>query len=254
MAEGSGASRRQFLRNTLGLAGGLVAGGTAVAEMCGITPAQTEGPFYPLTFITDDSINDLTIIEGHAKHARGEVVHITGRVLDTSCRPIKGALVEIWQAAESGRYNHPSDTSGLELDPDFQNWGEFVTDDDGRYAFRTIVPGHYPADVGWTRPPHVHYKVTRRGFRELVTQMYFTPESFEGAKVQLVRDLNERDLILKEVPNRESVIVRFDKIDSARTVGPLLAYRSGKLVQVGDLVAPAGAKVGNFDVTLRSAR
>ena len=186
MSHESGNSRRQFLVKSIGLTGGFLAAKMAVAETCGPTPAQTPGPLYPVAKITDNSINDLTFIEGHAKLAKGEVVYITGTVTDESCRPIRDALVEVWQASESGRYDHPSDTSGLQRDPNFQNWGEFVTDVQGHYVFKTIVPGHYPADADWFRPPHIHYKITKRGYRELVTQMYFTGNSFEGEKENLV--------------------------------------------------------------------
>ena len=59
------ASRRQFLKGAAIAGGGMFTLQAAVAEMCGVTPAQTPGPYYPLSFKTDDSINDLTIIDGH---------------------------------------------------------------------------------------------------------------------------------------------------------------------------------------------
>lgn len=256
--EKSKASRRQFLKGAAIAGGGMFTLRSAFGEMCGVTPAQTPGPFYPQAFKTDDSINDLSIIDGHAKTAKGEIVYITGTVQDGDCRPVAGALVEIWQAAASGRYDHPADDSGLEVDPDFQGWGEFLTDNDGRFAFKTVVPGHYPADEHWLRAPHIHYKVTKRGFHEVVTQMYFTPTSFTGEKAKLVAKLNDEDLILREVPGKERVIVEFTKATKAVTVGPLLAYRkqSGavKLVEVGMLTAAAGEKLGNFPLFIRSAR
>ncbi len=255
MKNDSSPSRRELLRNSLGLAGGLVALTHAVAEACGLTPAQTSGPFYPVSKITDESINDLTRIQGRTKMAKGEVVYISGTVTDESCKPITGALVEFWQAAASGRYNHPSDTSGLELDPDFQNWGEFLTDGEGKFCFKTIIPGHYPADTNWTRPPHIHVKVSKRGMRELVTQMYFTPNSFEGAKVALVEELNRKDSILQAVHDKDLVIVSFTRTTTATTVGPLVAYRqTGEnvtLVKVGELVAAKHEKLGTFNITMK---
>jgi protocatechuate 3,4-dioxygenase beta subunit len=255
-----GASRRQFLRTAALTGGGLFALQSAVAEMCGLTPPQTEGPFYPVSKITDDSINDLSVIDGHSHHAKGEVVYISGVVEDEDCNPVEGALVEIWQAAASGRYDHPADDSGLEKDGDFQGWGEFITGADGRYAFKTIVPGHYPADLstGWYRPPHIHFKITRRGFHESISQMYFTPSSFTGEKARLIEKLNHDDLILKRVDHPERVVIPFAPAKADTEVGPLLAYRmkGGKvtLTKVGLIVAATGEKIGSFDLVLRQAR
>ena len=114
---------------------------------------------------------------------------VQGRVLDSQCRPIAGADVEIWQACASGRYNNPKDDNPAAIDPHFKYWGETRTDANGAYQFKTIVPGAYPADTDWMRPPHIHFKVSRLGFHELVTQMYFAGNP-----------LNDQDQILKDVP------------------------------------------------------
>ncbi len=248
-------SRRGFLSKTLGLSTGLFASAKVLGEVCQITPAQTKGPFYPLSKITDNTINDLSFIQGHNKSARGLVVYITGVIQDERCQPVEGALVEIWQAADSGRYNHPSDESGLELDLDFQCWGEYLTEANGRYAFKTILPGSYPADVGWFRPPHIHFRVTKRGFQEMITQSYFAHTSFTGDLAKKLEELNRKDLILQSLSNPKSVIVEFDAVGKETEVGSLLAYEESngqeKLVKVGTLKAQEGEKVGNFAVTLR---
>ena len=193
--------RRQLFKISLGALASaplLTSAGQAVAEVCaGKTPAQTEGPFYPVDTRTERDW-DLTVLNGRTTSAVGEKIYIVGRVTDQNCNPVSGAIVEIWQAAASGRYNHPGDTSGLALDPNFQYWGRVLTDDDGRYLFKTIIPGDYPASSTWQRPPHVHYKVQKRGYRELTTQMYFGGNA-----------LNDRDLILGGLPaaERSKVIV-----------------------------------------------
>ena len=225
-------SRRRFMKWGATAAGALVAAnpiGRALAESrrsvqaCGLTPAQTAGPFYPgeSQFHTD---NDLTQVPGASQRALGQVIYIRGQVIDTACRPIAGANVEIWQACASGRYNNPKDPNPAPLDPHFKYWGETHTDEQGRYEFKTIIPGAYPADVGWDRPPHIHVKVARLGYRELISQMYFAGEA-----------LNESDLILREVPagDRSRVIVEF------RPVGPELE---------------PGALIGEFDLCLRRVR
>jgi len=115
----------------------------------------------------------MTMINGRSVAALGEVVEIKGRILDTDGTPIAGALVDIWQANAAGRYAHESDPNTAPLDDNFQGWARLVTDDDGRYSIRTIKPGAYPAEEGWVRPPHIHYKVARRGFKEITTQLWF---------------------------------------------------------------------------------
>jgi protocatechuate 3,4-dioxygenase beta subunit len=167
------------------------------------TPAQTEGPFYPVLDQLDTDA-DLVQVSGTTSGAKGKTIIVEGVVTDQTCTPVPGALVEIWQACESGRYNHPSDTNPAPLDPNFQYWGKAVTDSEGKYRFRTIVPGAYPADANWIRPPHIHFKVSRLGYMELITQMYFAGQG-----------LNEKDLILKRLKKSEQtkVIVDFKEVE-----------------------------------------
>ncbi len=167
--------------------------------------ADTEGPFYPEKD-QEDKDNDLTRVRGRNKSAKGEVFIIQGKVTDSDCRPVEGALVEIWQACATGRYNHSADpNTDAQLDEDFQYWGRDTTDKEGKFWFRTIKPGAYPAIPGvWDRPPHVHFKVQKRGYRELTSQMYFAGES-----------LNEKDRILNDLTEAEkrNVIVDFTPLE-----------------------------------------
>lgn len=141
---------------------------------CVPTPAQTSGPFYPTGDQPDEDF-DLTRVAGRDGVAEGEVIHVRGRVLDEECRPVADALVEIWQANTHGRYHHERDTSPAPADPNFQGWGEVVTNETGEYGFRTVLPGPYGAG-NQMRTRHIHFRVARRGYRELVTQMYFEGE------------------------------------------------------------------------------
>lgn len=131
------------------------------------TPTQTEGPFYPTPRMRfQDADNDLIRIEGAVRQAGGVVMHLTGRVLDQAGKPVPGARVEIWQCDANGRYLHTGDTNPEPRDPDFQGFGHVVTEADGAYAFRTIMPVAYPG-----RTPHIHVKVLHAG-GELTTQFY----------------------------------------------------------------------------------
>jgi protocatechuate 3,4-dioxygenase, beta subunit len=118
--------------------------------------------------------DDLT--SQHAGDPLGERIVVTGRVLDSSGRPVPNTLVEVWQANASGRYVHLVDQHPAPLDPNFTGAGRCITDVDGRYRFVTIKPGAYPwknHENAW-RPAHIHFSVFGTAFSQrLVTQMYF---------------------------------------------------------------------------------
>ena len=70
----------------------------------------------------------------------GERIIVTGRVLGSDGKPLRGQLVEIWQANAAGRYRHAVDTHDAPLDPNFTGCGRCLTDDDGAYRFTTVLP------------------------------------------------------------------------------------------------------------------
>lgn len=70
----------------------------------------------------------------------GERLIVQGRVLDTEGKPLRGTLVEIWQANAAGRYRHKHDRWAAPLDPNFHGAGRCLTDDEGRYRFVTVKP------------------------------------------------------------------------------------------------------------------
>ncbi|MBN9243043.1 MAG: protocatechuate 3,4-dioxygenase subunit beta [Mesorhizobium sp.] len=138
-----------------------------VSEMTG--PRFGHGLLGPLD-------NDL--IRNFAKDSEpiGQRIVVHGRVLDENARPVSGALLEFWQANAGGRYRHKKEAYLAPLDPNFGGCGRTVTDDDGRYWFRTIKPGAYPWPNGvndW-RPAHIHFSIFGHAFTQrLITQMYF---------------------------------------------------------------------------------
>ncbi|EFC80052.1 protocatechuate 3,4-dioxygenase subunit beta [Parafrankia sp. EUN1f] len=117
---------------------------------------------------------DLTI--GHAGEPIGERIIVAGRITDSAGRPVRGQLVEIWQANAAGRYVHLRDQHPAPLDPNFTGAGRCLTDGDGQYRFQTIKPGPYPwrnHRNAW-RPAHIHFSLFGTEFSQrLVTQMYF---------------------------------------------------------------------------------
>jgi protocatechuate 3,4-dioxygenase beta subunit len=119
---------------------------------------------------------DSDLTAQHAGAPLGERIVVTGRVLDEGGRPVRGALIEVWQANAAGRYLHKNDGHNAPLDPNFSGCGRTLTDADGRYKFLSIKPGAYPwgnHHNAW-RPAHIHFSIFGDGLlSRLVTQMYF---------------------------------------------------------------------------------
>jgi protocatechuate 3,4-dioxygenase beta subunit len=178
------ATRRRFLRR-LGAGAAFFTVTGAFAEALTLTPAQTEGPFYP-DQLPLDTDNDLLVINDASTPGLGEVTYLSGRVLDSRGAPVRNALVEIWQADAGGIYRHTQDKDNgrqEKRDKNFQSFGRFLTGTSGEYLFRTIKPVKYPG-----RTPHIHFKVKRGGKELLCSQCYIQGEPE-----------NEKDSIYKEL-------------------------------------------------------
>ena len=122
------------------------------------TGEMTLGPFFPREFA--QGVNDLTAVEG--KKAKGEVIEITGRVVQLDGKPLDNLVLEIWQADSAGRYDNP----------EFFGWGRAATDAQGVFSFRTIKPGRSEA-----RAPHINFLLLYSGLmRQLQTVMFFGDE------------------------------------------------------------------------------
>ncbi len=145
------------------------------------TAEQTEGPFYkPRSPRRADLREPGTL---------GRPLTLTGQVLTRFCRPVAGAVVDLWHADEKGNY----DNSGSRYR------GHVLTDEQGRYQFRTIVPALYP---GRTR--HYHVKVIKDGRPLLTTQLYFPNEPANQ------RDgLFNRQLLMKVADGSEGLAAAF---------------------------------------------
>jgi protocatechuate 3,4-dioxygenase beta subunit len=207
-------SRRFFLSTcALGAAAFTVPGLFADELERVVTPAQTEGPFYP-NKLPLDTDNDLIIVNDSLTPAVGEITHLSGRVLDLKGDPVRNALVEIWQVDAKAVYLHTGDSGRKERDTNFQGFGRFLTSSTGEYYFRTIKPVPYPG-----RTPHIHFKVKKGGKELLTTQCYVKGEP-----------RNERDGIFRDIKDakaREAVLVDF---------GPLKGSRTGELTARFDIV------------------
>src|SRR5882672_6045234 len=121
------------------------------------SPLEATAPVFPRQFVKDSEA-DLTTWGRSAP--LGEKMVLVGRLLDEEGRPVRRALIEVWQANASGKYPHPVDDHEAPLDPNFLGKGQVLTDDEGRYRIVTVKPGAYPWQnhaFGW----------------RLITQMFF---------------------------------------------------------------------------------
>lgn len=114
--------------------------GSDAASRCAPTRADALGPFYEPGAPV------------RSKVGTGYVLR--GRVLTTACRPVARARIELWLVNRRGRY-------------DDAHRATILPGRNGRYRFQSNRP---PAYEG--RPPHIHVRVSARGFRTLVTQHY----------------------------------------------------------------------------------
>lgn len=95
----------------------------------------------------------------------GNVIELHGLVLEDDCTtPLENALVEVWHCDTNGDYDNTSAS--------FLHRGTRTTGADGKYAFKTILPGKYLNGTLY-RPSHIHFKITHPDMNELVSQIYF---------------------------------------------------------------------------------
>jgi protocatechuate 3,4-dioxygenase, beta subunit len=192
------------------------------------TLSEVTGPVYG-----HDRIGELDhdLTRQHEGEPLGERIILHGRVLDGDGRPVRGTLVEIWQANAAGRYRHIVDDHPAPLDPNFTGAGRCLTDDEGRYRFVTIKPGAYPwgnHPNAW-RAQHVHFSVFGPAFAtRLVTQMYFPgdPLFFQDPIFHSVRDPGHRERMisafdLDNTVEEWALAYRFDIVLRGRNATPM---------------------------------
>jgi len=194
MDERSKPTRRRFLFSTGTLAAGwgLAHADNALTQKLAPTPAchdgdeptlrQTEGPFFRLSSPERTGLRE--------PGAGGRPFELSGFVLSQRCRPLGGALVDLWHADHKGEYDNIG----------FRYRGHVITGPEGVFQFRTIMPELYS---GRTR--HYHVKVQAPGSRLLTTQLYFSNEPANR------RDgLFRRELLMRVANAGENLAGRFD--------------------------------------------
>lgn len=204
-------NRRSLLKSSALLSAAFAIPGCFAEEVEGglvRTASMVEGPFYP-DRLPLDTDNDLLLINDSLNPGVGEITYLSGRVLGKNGQPIRNAFVEIWQCDAGGAYLHSRSSNKTKADANFQGYGRYLTDSQGRYFFRTIKPVPYPG-----RTPHIHFGVSKNGHRVLTTQMLVKGHP-----------MNEQDFLFKRLANqaaRDSLLVGFNPIKGSR-IGELEA-------------------------------
>lgn len=193
------ANRRKFLKNIgLTVGTGIVSSSfinqisNLTTDECKTTPILEIGPYGVMKYLKQaDHDIDLTQINGNSSVAVGEIISVFGKVTDKNCNPLKHAVVEIWSANHFGKYHHEYDYSERKDDPNFQGWGQAITNEKGEYRFKTILPGQYN-----NRTKHIHFKISKKEYHELTTQLFFEGE-----------ERNKTDFVLNNLTHEEQLLV-----------------------------------------------
>lgn len=171
-----------------------------MTEQLGTTPSQTVGPFLAIGLPWPDGPSLVAEAEPGA-------VEIHGQVFDGAGAPVPDALVEIWQADPEGRFDHPDDPRGAVTHPGFRGFGRCPTDADGRYRFRTLLPGA----VDDEQAPHIDVTVFARGLlRHVITRIYLPEAAQANGRDPVLQSLDPSERALLVAVAESPGVLRFD--------------------------------------------
>jgi len=156
-------------------------------EREGATETTVLGPFYVGEHKAMAHGSDIS------PNLDGERMFVRSRVTDLVGKPLSGVPVDVWHADDDGYYDSQK--------PSYETEGpssraRFVTDADGRFFFRTILPCSYPiptdGPVGEMilqtrrhpmRPAHVHFLVDAPGHEPLITHVFIEGDKYIDSDV-----------------------------------------------------------------------
>ncbi len=168
----------------------------------GATETTVLGPFYVGEHKVTPHGTDISA------NLPGERMFVQSRVTDKSGKPLANVPVDVWHADDDGFYDSQK--------PTYQTQGpssraRFITDADGRFFFRTILPCSYPIPVDGPvgemihatkrpalRPAHVHFLVAAPGHQPLVTHVFIGGDPnidcdvVFGVKDELIANIEKR--------------------------------------------------------------
>jgi protocatechuate 3,4-dioxygenase beta subunit len=138
---------------------------------CKLTESTVQGPEYKVGVPFKQG-------KDFAKGLPGERLELSGKVLSMGCKPVQGAVLDIWQTNSTGDYDYKG----------FNLRGKIVTDKDGKYVLDTIYPVRLLMDGNFTRPSHIHVMVGVPGQPIITTQVYFDQLRDFGVKDTLIAE------------------------------------------------------------------
>ncbi|THD72993.1 protocatechuate 3,4-dioxygenase subunit alpha [Thalassobius vesicularis] len=159
------------------------------------TPSQTAGPYVHIgtipTFAGNPGIypEDLGL-RAIEDGAAGEVITITGSVIDGTGWALRDAMIESWQADAAGKF--PGQAGA---DAKVNGFCRFAAHKDtGEFTLRTVKPGKTPMRGGGFQAPHIALWIVARGINiGLQTRIYFEDED------------NSADPLLSRIEQRNRV-------------------------------------------------
>ena len=182
--------RRNFIKKA-----GLLAFSTSVS---GFTMINKKGRLVGQCSTTSDALG-LYFREGapvrndlNYKYRKGQALKVTGKLFESDCTtPLAKKIIEVWHCTHKRRYDMKSDA--------FKCRAKVLTDDDGRYHFKTIIPPSY-----WWRPKHIHYLVRDiPGHKQLITQLYFEGDKKINNRTQHLHYPYDPKRILSPIVNAD---------------------------------------------------
>ncbi|MGJ4943757.1 dioxygenase [Bradyrhizobium sp. HKCCYLS1011] len=208
-------------------------------ERGGATETTVLGPFYVGEHKVMPHGTDIS------EKLAGEKMFVQARVTDVSGAPLAGAAVDVWHADDEGLYDSQR--------PGYQSEGpssraRFMTDSDGRFFFRTVLPRSYPiptdGPVGAMvlqtrphamRPAHVHFLVDAKGHEPLVTHVFISGDDYLDSDVVF----GVKDELIAQVERRTDPVMPDGKL--ATTPWHLMTYDFRMKPGAGVAPKPLGA-------------
>jgi catechol 1,2-dioxygenase len=162
-------------------------GSPGAPQAPGGTTANLLGPFWRMGSPPTDS--GASIVRSPTP---GDPIFVQAWVKDPAGRPVAGAEVDVWHSSNEGFYENQDPAQA-----DMNLRGTFVTDADGRIAFRSVKPAGYPIPVSGPvgdllraqgrhnmRPAHIHFLIFKEGYKTQFSQIYSSDDPNLDTDVQ----------------------------------------------------------------------
>jgi protocatechuate 3,4-dioxygenase beta subunit len=176
---------------------------------CIATPQQTEGPYF-----VDEHLHRADVRSDPSDGSIKEGLPLTldmhvFSVSTAGCKPLQGAVVDIWHCDAQGIYSDVIDSNFNTVGKKFLR-GYQMTDTNGGVRFITIYPGWYRG-----RTVHIHFKIRTNPktlqSHEFTSQLYFDDSitdkvheqpTYAKKNLQSSRTRNEEDGIFRKGGNQ----------------------------------------------------